>query len=135
MTQTIDTRPQVVDVLHYAGDTLRLYVTIPSAAMVGMTLKAQIRQTRESDVHGAIMTVTPPVDPDAPDAKWLLQLEADDAAELCGFGAPARVVDENGKALVVQRYQGVWDAQISGPGYTRTIVQGDMTIDLDVTRD
>lgn len=130
---TIDTRPQVVDIIHYAGDTLTIEVTAPDALVSGKTWNAQVRSTRDSAVIAATFQVTPSTGPGVP---TYLTLDSATCASLAGTqGLMARSM-EAGVLNAVMRFTGVWDVQISDAGSdpVRTLAQGTLTIELDVTR-
>ena len=108
---TIDLRPEAVDITGYAGDTLSLRVTVSDPSIVaGGTWTAQVRQTQASAEIKATFAVTI----ESPGVA-LLTLAADDTAALGGF-------------------VGVWDCQVTNTGTARTLVQGKISFDPDVTR-
>lgn len=126
---TIDTRPEVVDVFAYAGDTLTINVTVPAGYADGLEWSAQVRSDRNSSVVDAQFSIVAAGTPD----QWTLTLSAEDSRAL---GLKGTEVTEYRKTI--RRYVGAWDVQIAGPGGTdpvRTLAQGDLTLDLDVTKE
>jgi hypothetical protein len=108
---TIDLRPEAVDITGYAGDTLSVRVTVSDPAIVaGGTWTAQIRQTQSSAEIKATFAITI----ESPGVA-VLTLAADDTDALGGF-------------------VGVWDCQVTAGTVARTIVQGKISFDPDVTR-
>lgn len=123
----LDTRPQVVDIAHYAGDTLTLQITAPSGLISGMDWTAQIRGNRESGQVDAAFTITPT------GTGATLTLSAAESRRLAESGAQT-----NSARGQVLRYTGAWDVQVAAPGGgdpVTTLAQGTLTIDLDVTRE
>ena len=122
----IDTRPEVVDIRHYAGDTLSIRVNAPSEFVAGREWSAQVRSDREVSQVDAVFDVAV----DATGA--VLTLTAEQTRTLASGGALVRMTRAS-----VMRYTGEWDVQVSGPGGTdpvTSLAQGRLTIDLDVTR-
>lgn len=144
----LDTRPDVVDLSHYGGDTLTITITAPSYLVSGMEWTAQIRGAREAVGVDAEFDITPPTVTDGP---AFLVLTAAECRRLIDAGGVLVQVQQqrtvrlgpttNALAAVpriLQRYSGVWDCQIApftGGDPVRTLVQGAITIDLDVTRE
>lgn len=128
VTQTLSTVPMVVDVHHYSGDTLSLLVEIPAAVVAGRDWDAQVRSSRDALTPDADFVIIPGGTAD----QWILQLPGATVTEL--VDTKGVVVRVDGKQ--VTRYVGVYDAQISVGGLDpiQTVVQGTLTIDLDVTR-
>ena len=128
---SLDVRPQVVDVAGYAGDTLTIRITAPD--FYGLDWSAQVRAAPDTDAVAATFEITAPAAADQP---AILVLDADTTRALAGTGTQLRV--RRGAATVtIQRFTGVWDCQVSDAGTdpVRTLVQGGLTIDLDVTRE
>lgn len=131
----IDTRPQVVDITHYGGDTLTIKVTAPESLTTGMVWNAQVRTSRTGTTTAdATFTITPPNPPTDPAA--YLVLKAADCRRLIGTGA---VVQKRMGAEVraIQTYKGSWDCEIkhpTNPDPVTTLVQGQLNLELDVTR-
>lgn len=109
-----DTRPTEVNIEHYGGDTLPIYVRVDSAVVNGRDWNAQVRSARTSQKIDATMTVTP----DATGA-WV-QLSAEDCKRLAARGV----------------YTGYWDVQLSvaGADPVTTLATGELKIYPDVTR-
>lgn len=128
VTQTLSTVPMVVDVHHYGGDTLNILVVVPAAVVAGRDWDAEVRANREADTVDATFTI---IDGNTADETYL-QLPGAIVSELLATKATSVRVD--GKP--VTRYVGVYDAQVSAAGLDpiQTLVQGTLTIDLDVTR-
>lgn len=132
MATSIDTRPDSVDIIHYAGDTLTIQITAPGSITDGKTWLAQVKASRDSDVVDAEFVITPPQTSGGP---ALLVLETEETARLIGNAAVVRVRD-GATARTVRRYVGEWDCQVSvnGDDPVTTLVQGTLTIEQDVTR-
>lgn len=128
----IDTRPDTVDIIHYAGDTLTIRVEAPASLTDGMTWLAQIKSNREDQQVDAVFEITPPQTPGGP-AFLVLP-----AAVTDGLGNTGQVTREMvaGTLASIQRYTGQWDVQVSDNGLdpVKTLAQGSITIELDVTR-
>lgn len=129
---TLDTRPGVVDLLTYGGDTFTLTITAPEEITDGMVWAAQIRTTQGSDTVDAEFTITPPAVSGGP---AFLTLDSETTSALV-VGAPVIVRRVGRAVLSVAQYVGVWDCQVSADGDdpVRTLVQGTLTVELDVTR-
>ena len=133
---TIDTRPQTVDISHYAGDTLTIQVLVSDGLAEGKVWKAQVKRDRESGIVDAEFAVIPI--PGGAD----LVLSAEDSRALTQIagalmaGRSLRGVSAQFSAPVVEKYSGVWDVEISDDGADPviTLAQGSLTIDMDVTR-
>lgn len=128
VTQTLSTVPMVVDVHHYGGDTLNILVVVPAAVLAGRDWDAEVRASREADTVDATFDVLVGNTAD----EWYLQLPGAVVSDL--LATKATVVRVDGKPTT--RYVGVYDAQVSQNGLDpiQTLVQGTLTIDLDVTR-
>jgi len=128
VTQTLSTVPMVVDVHHYGGDTLNILVVVPAAVIAGRDWDAEVRANREAVDVDATFDVLVGNTAD----EWYLQLPGAVVSEL--LATKSVVVRVDGKP--VTRYVGVYDAQVSAAGLDpiQTLVQGTLTIDLDVTR-
>jgi hypothetical protein len=133
---TIDTRPQIVDITHYGGDTLTIKVTAPESITTGMVWSAQVRANRDTGTPvDATFVITPPV-PGGDTAAYVM-LKASDCRRLIGTGAVVRKRTTVGTLATVQSYVGVYDVQINhptNPDPVTTLVQGSLTLDMDVTR-
>lgn len=133
---SIDTRPKVVDITAYGGDTLTIKVTAPVELTNGMVWNAQLRADREDatpiDATFVITLPNPPTDPAA-----YLVLRSADCRRLIGTGTVLRKRTKAGTTVTVQSYTGVYDCEIkhpTNPDPVRTLVQGTLTLDMDVTR-
>lgn len=144
---TIDTRPQAVDLIGYAGDTLPFTITV-SADYSAYTWSGQVRSVHDVDSNidapDATFDIGTPVDNQ--DGTWtvsvslssvntsaLATLSQADDVPLTYTKIGASTTD----APSLQTYKGVWDIQVSDggvPPFVRTLVQGNITIDADVTR-
>jgi hypothetical protein len=131
---TLDTRPEVVDVHHYGGDTLTLKVTAGAAlGAAAMQWDAQVKSTRAVDTVDATFIITlPPADGDPA----YLTLPAAVVAALVEGAPTVTRRDARGVTRTIAQYTGDWDCQISNEGSdpVRTLAQGQLMIDLDVTR-
>jgi hypothetical protein len=110
-----DTRPTVVNIDHYAGDTLPISITIPDAVVAGRTWRAQVRKERLDPVALANFVIIPR----ANGADVIL--ETADCARLAADGV----------------FKGYWDVQLSAPDGSdpvTTLAHGYLRIHLDVTR-
>jgi len=129
----LDTRPKVQDVNHYGGDTLTIKVTAPAELVDGKTWNAQVKADRTTDVVAATFDIIPPEVPGGP--AYLVLPGAICASLIAGTPAAA-VRNPDGTTRMVSIYKGVYDCQVSLAGLDpiRTLVQGSLTIDPDVTR-
>ena len=126
--------PGTVDIKGYAGDTLTRSVTAPAALVDGLEWTAQIKAARDSDVVDAEFTITPPAVAGGP---AYLVLPAAETARLVEGAAVRRVRTAAGQTAYEAVYEGVWDCQVSGvdgADPVTTLVQGKVTITLDVSR-
>jgi hypothetical protein len=128
----LDARPQNVDCSIYAGDTFTLAVIAPAELVEGMTWLAQVRAAPDATQVDATWTVTPPTTPGGP--AYITLPSA--TTTLLAQSAPLVRSSRAASAPSVQRYQGVWDCQVSAAGQdpVKTLVKGTLTIDLDVSR-
>lgn len=111
----IDTRPTVVDIEHYGGDTLSLHVTIDPLVEAGRTWTAQVRSRPASPKLDASFDIYP----DSTGAFVVL------SGESCLELARRR------------KYVGYWDLQLAdvhGGDLVTTLAYGKLTIHPDVTR-
>lgn len=133
-TPVLDTRPQLVDITHYGSDTLTIEVTAPASLVSGKEWLAQIKTKKEDMVPSASFTITPPAVADGP---AYLILPSAESARLLGLGTAVRERTSAGTMAVVQKYTGFWDCQVSATGGAdpvTTLVQGKITIEIDVSR-
>ena len=131
---TLSTIPDVVDVAHYGGDTLNIIVNAPSTVTDGMDWAAQVRPTRDGDIVDAEFTITPP--PTGGGTAYL-QLSSVDVSRLIGTAPIIRKRLPTGLIVEAKRYSGEWDCEVhhpTNPDPVRTLVQGKLTIEIDVTR-
>lgn len=110
----LDSRPQVINIDHYAGDTLTLHVTIDPTVVAGRDWKAQVRDRQESQRVDAEFLVIPSAT----------------GADVVLRSADCQQLARRGK------YTGFWDVQLSfgGADPVTTLAYGKMTIFPDVTR-
>ena len=112
---SFDTRPKVVDIDHYGGDTLTIRVNATEEIVDGREWMAQVRDKPRGGRVLKSFVVTEDVD------GAFLQLPAADCAELT----------ERGK------FKGFWDVQLAVPvdvDPTVTLARGYLNIDTDVTQ-
>lgn len=130
----IDLRPKVMNLLAYAGDTVAFTVTIPWANAAGKDWKAQVRRTRDQAEPDAEFIITPPAGDGDP--AYVL-LAAIDTKRLAGQAPAVRAMSAAGSLAEMRVYSGVYDVQISDGGSdpVNTLVQGSLTIELDVSRE
>lgn len=119
---SIDTRPQIININHYAGDELVLTVMAPDYSLYQWT--GQIR----SDY------IVPDVDAyfeiSGTGTSRRVALTATDSAML--VETKGVLVVENGAQI--RRYVGVYDVQAALDTSVRSLFRGSITIDSDVTR-
>jgi hypothetical protein len=111
----LDSRPQVINIDHYAGDTLTLHVKVDSAVVAGRTWKAQVRSRPESQRVDAEFYIYE----NATGADVVL--ESPDCEKLAKRG----------------KYTGYWDVQLAeanGLDPVTTLAYGKITVHTDVTR-
>ena len=133
MMATLDTTPAVVDVTHYGGDTLTIEMTVPAAVTAASPdWSAQLRQARDSPSIDAEFTIIPP---EVPGGLAYLVLDSATTSALVAGGAIVTRRRE-GRAVTVVQYTGLYDCQVSDAGSdpVRTLIQGLLTIEMDVTR-
>lgn len=117
----IDTRPTVVNIFHYAGDTLTMQINTNGLFGAG-TWTGQVRAQRDQPVD-ATFTITP----NAEGASAVLS--AADAEALSMLGVPVTV-----DGIPYTRYTGVYDIQVTEGAVVATVVRGTITVDSDVTQ-
>lgn len=111
----IDSRPQVIDIDHYAGDTLTLHVKVPALVVAGRTWKAQVRSRSDSQKIEAEFDIT----------------ETAEGADVVLLNADCQRLAKRGK------FVGVWDVQLAeadGSDPVTTLAYGELRIHPDVTR-
>ena len=111
----LSTLPQVVDVDHYAGDTLTMHVLCPTEVIAGRTFSAQVRANKSATkidaTFGVLLTPT--------------------GCDIVLFSADSRELTRRGD------YEGFWDVQLAAAGGAdpvTTLAYGELRIHLDVTR-
>ena len=110
----IDTRPTVVDIEHYGGDTLSLHVTVDPLIVAGRTWAAQVRSQPASPRLDASFSIFP-----------------------TATGIVAVLSSEASSNLARRKkYQGYWDLQLSDDGGdpVDTLAYGKIIVHPDVTR-
>lgn len=111
----IDARPQIIDIDHYAGDTLTIHVKIAPELIGGRTFFAQVRAKRDGQRL---------------DASFQVRNEA--------WGADLILLHEDCQRLARRgKYTGFWDVQLSeadGSDPVVTLASGELRIHPDVTR-
>lgn len=130
----LDARPQSVDCAIYAGDTFTLEIIAPAELVDGRVWLAQVRASPDATTVDATWVVTVPTTPGGPAFITLPSATTTALAQ----SAPLMRSSRAAASPNVQRYQGVWDCQVSGPPAgadpVKTLVKGTLTIDLDVSR-
>lgn len=111
----IDTRPQAVNIDHYAGDTLSLKITVPTEVVAGRTWQAQVRSRPDAQRLDATFRIVPEA--------WgaTVILEHEDCQRLARRG----------------KYVGYWDVQLAeadGSDPVTTLAFGVLRVHSDVTR-
>lgn len=131
----LSTMPEVVDIEHYGGDTLNITVNIPWSLAEGKTWTAQVRSAKTPTAAvDATFTCTAPTGEGAMGTLVLPASETQRLALELGSLVQVRGSRSSDPVTLIQRYVGVWDVQIAAGGSVRTLAQGSLTIDLDVTR-
>lgn len=131
---TLDVRPESVDILGYAGDTLTITVVAPASLVNAKAWTAEIRSAIDATTVDAEFVITPPTVADGP---AYLVLDAATTRLLASSGVLRKIRTREGTTVEVLRYKGVWDCQVSAAGLdpVRTLVKGTISIDQDVTRE
>lgn len=109
-----NTRPQEIDIDHYAGDTLVIRINVNATVVAGRTWKAQARIERTSTTLAGEFEVFPDVD------GCTIQLPSAICQTLAATG----------------EWKGYWDVQVSDAGSdpVTTFATGHLNISPDVTR-
>ena len=112
----LSTLPQVVDVDHYAGDTLPMHIKISDALIGGRVFSAQVRKTKNSTkIDGTFTVITVP-----------------------GVGADIFLPSATCLELTKRGdYEGFWDVQLApvgGGDPVTTLAYGELRLHSDVTR-
>lgn len=112
---SVDTRPQVVDIDHYAGDTLVLHVKVPADVVDGRVWSAQVRAKRTSTKIEATFEIIP-----------------------MSYGADVMLHTEDSRRLTARgKFVGFWDVQVAeadGSDPVTTFAHGELRLHPDVTR-
>lgn len=131
----IDTTPPFKSIQHYAGDTLTLKVTVPAGFADGYVWTAQLRKDRATGTPvDAVFIITQPATPGDP---GYVTLRAEDCQRLARSGVVKTKRDTRGIRTVVS-YTGEFDVQVAPPAAAdpvTTLVQGSLSLELDVTRE
>lgn len=112
---SIDSRPEVINIDHYSGDTLTLNVKIASEVVGTREWSAQVRRKTESRRVDASFVVVPNAEGVS------LVLENEQCQRLTRHG----------------KYTGYWDVQLAeagGADPVTTLAHGKLTVHPDVTR-
>lgn len=139
----MDARPSGVEIRGYAGDTLTFYVN-SDEPFTGYTWTGDIRGTHDAEIADAefdIETTTTTTDNGVTRYRTPITLSSDNTRALADLIAETDVVPQyvkiNGTKTTlssVTTYTGYWDIQVTLGDTTKTIVQGTIIIDADVTR-
>lgn len=111
----LSTLPQVVDIDHYAGDTLTVHVKVAAEVIAGRTFTAQVRASKTATKVDATFSVFLTVD----------------GADIMLAGADTLLLTKRGD------YTGFWDVQLAqadGSDPVTTLACGELRLHLDVTR-
>jgi hypothetical protein len=117
MTDTVDltTVPQVVNIEHYAGDTLMIHIVATAEVIAGRTFFAQVRGKRGASKLDATFTVLPNA-----------------------TGVDLVLYGEDSQRLALRGpYTGFWDVQLAesdGSDPVTTLAHGELLLAVDVTR-
>jgi hypothetical protein len=137
----INTTPTVVDLIHYAGDTLNLEVRFPAGYVAGRIWTAQVRSDVLATTIDATFTITLGATQDDPViltlpssvTRSLVTSPTLMTAKVTMPGQPTTQAVGD----VLPSYAGVWDAQLAPSGGgdpTTTVARGSLRLTLDVTR-
>ena len=139
MATTIDTRPNDIDIITYAGDTLTLQITSPDVDYsTGYTWSGQIKTSASYSTVDATFTFTHGSPPSG--SQTAAVLSAEDSAALGSIALfSAQFNTKSGPVatpMMVEafRYNGVWDIQVEKAGIVTTLVRGTIKVDTDITR-
>lgn len=127
MASILDFTPDVVNVVAYAGDTLKICLkTTPANYTQPGIWSAQVRHSPGSLDILEYFLVTPTAD------GACLSLTYQQTADLAALGAVKRARG----CAVYQVFEGVWDAQVfwTAEDCVQTLVRGAFTVTQDVTR-
>lgn len=134
----IDARPQGVELKAYAGDTFSFKI-ITDVDYSTYTWTGQIRSIHSDQVVDASFDFSVPV---LVEGKWetFVTLSADSSQALADLVVEPPVtpsilnVGKPSTKTSVNTYNGVWDIQVKTGEVVKTLVQGTITVDEDVTR-
>lgn len=139
----MDARPSGVEIRGYAGDTLTFYINSDDP-FSGYTWSGQVRSLHDSTVIDADFTIGLPESYTVNGVtryRTAVTLSDVDTRALADLAVetdttPQYVKINNVKSTLssVRTYTGYWDVQITSNNVTKTIVQGTIVIDADVTR-
>jgi hypothetical protein len=135
---TIDTRPKVVDIIHYGGDTLIIRIEAPASVTDGKVWDAHVKTAAGTTVPAAEFDITPPTVQGGP--AFLTLPSATCAALVAGQPVLMRRTQEVSTREItnyaIKTFTGVWDCQVSvaHSDPVRTLVKGALTIEQDVTQ-
>jgi hypothetical protein len=111
-----DTRPTIVDIDHYAGDTLVIRINVSAAVVAGRTWKAQARDARTDTAVAGEFDVLPD-------------------STGCTIQLPSAICQSLAATAV---WKGFWDVQVydtvGSPDPVTTFAGGALNIHPDVTR-
>lgn len=143
MAQEISTVPEIVNIIHYGGDTLVMGVTIAADFVPANALwAADVKAAREDPDAQASFTISYEIDAD----RYLLTLSAADARMLVDSygvlysGAQVKTIAPELFAAgltTLRMFTGDWDVQMSGENGADpvlTLAQGRLSVWRDVTR-
>lgn len=132
---SIDLRPAELEILAYAGDTVRLILRTEDDYSAA-TWRGSIKDTRDVDaVERATFSFGTPT-LDVPTNRWVQTAKIDETDTASMFA----LVNGGGQPLV--SYNGVWDIEVEfddpdDPGVETdvlTLLQGTIVIDGDITK-
>lgn len=135
----IDARPQGVELKAYAGDTFSFKI-ITDVDYTTYTWTGQIRSDHPDQEVDASFTFGTP---ESAAGKWetVVTLSADSTQALADLvvepPVTPSILNVGGAASTltsVNTYKGVWDIQVMFNEVVKTLVQGTITVDEDVTR-
>jgi hypothetical protein len=140
----MDARPSGVEIRGYAGDTLTFYIN-SEESFDGYTWTGQVRSTHDApdaDADLIIGTVTQVDLNGVTRYRTPVTLSSTDTRALANRVVETDVYPQyvkiNGTKMTlssVRTYSGFWDVQISQGDAIKTLVQGTIIIDADVTRE
>ena len=128
----IDTRPKVVDIDHYAGDSLVIRVRAPAELVAGLRWDAAVKSAPGQPIADAVFRVTEPETGEDGKIQAYLILPTEDTTRLALSGKRRRTTS-GGWAFT---YLGFWDCQVSDDlnDPVTTLARGALNLTIDVTR-